>query len=107
MRRFCKLAPPYRGPKPKNTSFDDSLLLFHVQYHPGDPTSQDLQQLYRDTFAHPPGNPPIEDILTCQGAPFGIERMIVAYSRAPNLGNLLSYRRIDTGTGPRVSSYCS
>jgi hypothetical protein len=31
--------------------------------------------------------------------------MIVCYNRAQNLGSLLSYWKINTGTGPPVSSY--
>ena len=101
-------AKVYQGPQPKTTDFDDSLLLLHVQYHPGDPSSRELQRIYRNTFTHPlPRQRPISDVPTCNGPPVGIERMIVAYSGAPNLGNILSYRRIHTGTSPPVSSsYC-
>jgi hypothetical protein len=54
-------------------------------------------------FAHPRA-PSYHGRSYLQWGSFGIERMIVAYSRAPNLGYLLSYRRIRPGTGPPVSS---
>jgi hypothetical protein len=40
--------------------------------------------------------PPLHLLLNRAGHPTQIKRLIVAYSRAPNLGNIVSCRKIQT-----------
>ena len=80
-------------------------MIFHLQYHPGDPPSRDIQELWRDRIAAPPYGRPLASIKNKNKSPIGINRLIVAYSRPQNLGNLLSSRVLDERHGPLVSSY--
>ena len=81
-------------------------ILFHLQYHPKNPKSQDLQHAWRNLVARPPGGIPLPDVRNSQGVRIGVERLIVAHNRPPNLGNLLSYRKLRDNPGPPVSSFC-
>ena len=80
-------------------------IFFHVRYHPNDPPSRELQRTWRETIAKPAYTRPFAAVRNHAGQPINIDRMIVCYSRPSNLGNLLSYRKIDTANGPPVSSY--
>ena len=71
----------------KNTVF------FHIPYHPKDPISWSIQRLFRQKF------------LTNCNTTAGFQKMTIAYSRPKNLGEMLSYRRIDSFNCPPVSSY--
>ena len=74
----------------KNTPNDTAI--FHIPYHPKDPSSREIQRKFRDVFLN--GTTDVA----------GINRLIVAYSRPNNLGEMLSYRRIDSFNCPPVSS---
>ena len=80
-------------------------IFFHLQHHPGDPPSRDLQQIFSDRISAPPYGRPLAQVRNRDGFRIGIDRMIVAYSRPRNLGNLLSSRVLDERKGPLVSSY--
>ena len=77
----------------------------HLPYHPANPPSKILQQLWQNTIFSPPGEKRLNQLVNHKGAPIPVDRMIIAYSRAPNLGNMLSYRKICNRSGPKVSSY--
>ena len=80
-------------------------IFLHLKYHPCDPPSPVLQRLWRRCVLHPPGKPH----LTCLQNQFGerlpINRLVIAYGRHQNIGNLLSYRNISKRPGPKVSSF--
>lgn len=81
-------------------------LFFHLRYHPLNPPSQDIQHIWRSCIAMPPHSTPLEEVRNYARAPVGINRLIIAYNRPLNLGNLLSYRKLkDTASGPPVSSF--
>ena len=89
---------------------DQETLFFHLRYHPKDPPSQAIQQLWRQHVALPPYKQPlvclpVYDRKSKQRIPFGSDRLTVCYSRPFNLGNLLSYRKLNPNVGPPVSSY--
>ena len=94
-RRWLKLAKERANSK----------IFLHLKYHPCDPPSPMLQRLWRRCVLHPPGKPH----LTCLQNQFGerirFGRLVIAYGRHQNLGNLLSYRNISKRPGPKVSSY--
>jgi len=109
-------AKSYTGPKPKAAKDTMGFMLLHLQYHPKNPTGKELQQAWQDHIANPdpPYGKPLRNIrIPYTGNPptrvgrteMGIDRMIIAYSRAPNLGNLLSYRRLRSDIGPPASSF--
>ncbi|KAL7526875.1 hypothetical protein ACHAWF_001948 [Thalassiosira exigua] len=80
-------------------------VFLHLPYHSGDPTSKTIQKLWRSIVSHPDGKTPLNRLSCNGGGPLPIDKLTIAYSRAPNLGNKLSYRKIDKRSGPKVSSY--
>ena len=78
---------------------------FHLSYHPDNPPSSEIQRLWRDIVFAPPGKKPLNKFTNSQGARIPIDKLIVCYSRAPNLGNQFSYRKICKRQGPKVSSF--
>ena len=93
-------------PPPPN----DPCFFFHLQYHPQDPPSSAIQKAWHQTVSHPRLVAPLADLKFLgphnhRRYRFDVDRLIVCYHRPPNLGNLLSYRRIKPATGPPVSSF--
>lgn len=80
-------------------------VFLHLPYHPDDPPSKQLQQLWRDSIFEPPNKVALNHLTNSEGYSIPIDQLTIAYSRAPNLGNLLSYRKICNRSGPKVSSY--
>jgi hypothetical protein len=79
----------------------DSIFL-HLQYHPQDPARKELQQIFQSTCrsaldaACVPDGPDAGD-------PVNFGRMIVAYSRAPNIANLVRRNRLKPDFDTHVS----
>ena len=71
----------------------NNTVFLHVPYHPKDPISWSIQRLFRSRFLNQQ-----------EGTTAGFDRLTIAYSRPKNLGELLSYRRIDSFNCPPVSS---
>ena len=80
-------------------------VFLHLPFHPNDPSSQEVQRLWRDFVSHPPGEAPLSTVPNDQGYPIPIDKLTIAYHRAPNFGNLFSVRKIQKQPGPRVSSF--
>jgi hypothetical protein len=80
-------------------------LFFHIQFHPNDPPSSAIQKHWRLHMCNPPSEAPLPFVRNHRNVPTDIDQLTVAYSRPPNLGNLLSYRRLDKLNGPKVSSF--
>ena len=80
-------------------------VFFHIPFHPQNPSSSTLQSLWRRTVGAPTNKTPLNKCKNHSGNEIPIDRMVIAYSRAPNIGNLLSYRKICNRTGPNVSSF--
>ena len=89
----------------KNQLSTKHRLFFHVPFHPNNPPSRVLQNLWHTKVYHPPGKLPLNKLTNREGKTISTNQLVIAYSRAPNLGNLLSYRKIDGRLGPKVSSY--
>ena len=58
-------------------------------------------------MAEPPGQPPLNEMENLDGVKIPGDKIIIAiaYHREPNLGNLLSYRKVADREGPKVSSH--
>ena len=82
--------------KPKPSLSD--MLFLHMQYHPNDPPSRSIQSLWKNVMLQPTYKKHLQTFTNTK-------RLIIAYSRPRNLGNLLSSRIIRTHNGPPVSSY--
>jgi hypothetical protein len=100
-------AKSYTGPTERPTDRLNAII-FHVQYHPQDPPSYLIQQAWRQHLAEPLYKLPLKMMQNpCTKIKPGIDRLIIAYSRPMNLGNLLSHRELThpNYTGPQVSAY--
>ena len=80
-------------------------LFFHLPYHPLNPSSKMIQSAWHSTVANPDNSRPLSEIKNYSGTEIGIDRLIIAYNRPPNLGNVLSYRKLKNTSGPPVSSF--
>jgi hypothetical protein len=88
----------------KNGNMDERVFL-HIQYHPQNASSIVTQQLWLNSISSPPGKETLTQLKNCSGFHIKIKRLIVAYHRAPNLGNLLTYRKLSSRTGLKASSF--
>lgn len=77
-------------------------VFFHVPWHPDNPPASKLQQLFRDCISHPAGQPPLCELRNHERQKIQLDEMVVCYHRHKNLGNFLSYRKIDS-KGLRIS----
>jgi hypothetical protein len=82
--------------EPKGLERDTVFL--HVPYHPNNPPSKKLQSIWKDQMIQPQYRQHLKTLT-------GVNRLVIAYSRPRNLGNLLSARNLNTHDGPPVSSY--
>lgn len=83
-------------------------VFLHLEYHPKNPTSKQIQQLFHTHLYQPisaTDNLPLPEIRNNKGIENGIQRLIVGYSRPFNIGNLLSSRIIDETSGLPVSVF--
>ena len=101
--RAKKLANEPSLPRAANTP-DSSRVFFHLEYHPYSPPSYLLQEIWKRHIFHPPYEKVLTSVVNNIGKDIEIEKMIIAYSRPRNLGNLLSYRNLHSSNGPPVSS---
>ena len=79
-------------------------VFFHIPFHPINPKSK-IKQAWKDIVASPMGKLELNQLTTDEGHPLPVGRFIMCYHKAPNLGNLFSYRNISKRTGPKVSAY--
>ena len=79
-------------------------IYFHIQFHPEDPPSREIQKLWRDYVSHPSDDLPLIEKKNVMGEKVGIRKLIVAYKRPPNLHNRFSVRDIH-GRGSDVSTF--
>jgi len=80
-------------------------LYLHIEYHPQNPATHRIQQLFQNIVLNPPGETPLNEVEVYQNVGIPIDAMIIANHRAPNLGELFSYRDISKRNGPPVSSF--
>ena len=95
----------YATPQTKVINDTNDLCFFHMYFHPDDPSSRTIQRLFRENMLHILNKPKLWELRNHKSCPIGIKRMIIAYHRAPNLGNMLSVRLLKVEDGPLVSSY--
>ena len=80
-------------------------LYLHIEHHPQNPPSNEIQQLFTELVLRPPGETPLNEMDNGDGWKIPIDAMIIASHRAPNLGDMLTYRDISSRPGPPVSSF--
>ena len=89
----------------KAMSTSANTLYLHLKYNPADPSSKQIQKLWRDLVARPANKPHLYHLRNDLGEKIKVSRLIIAYSRHLNIGNLLSYRKICNRPGLKVSSF--
>ena len=105
-QKYISQSPEYRARiKWEKEEKNKRRVFLHPPYHPQNPPASKLQSLWRNIIASPLHKRPLNWCTNQHGEPIPIDQMVIAYSRAPNLGNLLSYRKICKRSGPKVSSY--
>ena len=75
-------------------SQDDKGIFLHLQYHPSNPSAPIIQKIWRRCVLTPPDSAPLYQLTNKEGHLVDIKKLTIAYSRAPNLGNLLSCRKL-------------
>jgi hypothetical protein len=99
-----RLKPP-RSSK-KSTTTPKDVLFLHVPFHPANPPSSAIQEVFRSTLLYPHAATPLPQIENLHlGRPCGLKRLIIAYHRPPNLANLLCPRKFERTPGPPVSAH--
>ena len=93
--RGLHLGRQYKSTR-QNKSLGEKPLRLHLTYHPNDPAPADIYRLFESTVQYALDSSPLCDIENKQGAKFGESRLTVVYSRSPNLGNLLSPRKLES-----------
>lgn len=90
------LAAMLRADGENKQELKKKLLFLHLPFHPTDPPASTWRSLFVENVGHPPGSLPLCQLQGRLGyrRTFGEYRFIVAYSRQPTLGNLLSPRRL-------------
>jgi hypothetical protein len=106
---FRRIKHEQEHPPNRQNNFDSSEACFlHAYYHPNDPKSHQIQQIFQQEMIKPPRMyKSLENLLNHRKARLRVNRMIIAYHRAQNLGNILSCRIIKNEDGPNVSTYLS
>jgi hypothetical protein len=103
---YLSLSPEQREAKKKaKIGRLDQRIFLHLPYHPQNPPSRFVQHLWRDLVFSPPGEKELTKLTNWEGHHVPIQRLIVAYHRNPNLANLNSYRKLETRTGLKPSSF--
>jgi hypothetical protein len=83
----------------------DERIFFHVTYHPQSAGSKVIQHLWRNKIFSPPGKKIFTELKNSSNFHVPIKRLVVAYHRAQNLGNLLLYHKLSNRTGLKASSF--
>ena len=91
--------------KQKKSRISHHCIFLHLPYHPNNPSSHTIQYLWHQIVFQPSGTLPLNQLRNADGELIPIDQMVIAYSRAPNIGNLLSYCKICQCSGSKVSSF--
>lgn len=88
-----------------NMPTTENPLILHLKYHPKDTASQLIQRQFRHILLEPDGKRRLPEIPNRHpNNPCNLDRMIIAYSRNRNIGELISPRKFHTANGARVST---
>jgi hypothetical protein len=83
----------------------DEQIFFHIPYHPQNPSSGFIQNLWRNLVHSPPGKKDLSQMTNWEGHHVPIKRLIVAFHHNPNLVNLNSYQKLTIRTGLKPSTF--
>ena len=105
-KKYLRTSPESRLAAKRAKAEESKRRVFlHLPYHPNDPPSSTVQRLWREHMLHPIGLTPLNHVENDCNERIPIDRLTIAYSRAPNFGNMFSVRKIQKHPGPNVSSF--
>ena len=104
-QEYVTMSDEYRLQQKTLAQKSNNMIFLHLKYNPADPSSSYIQKLWRELVVQPKTKPHITHLKNYFGERFTTSRLVIAYSRHPNIGNLLSYRKICNRPGLKVSSY--
>ena len=67
--------------------------------------NKEVKDAWRSIVAFPPIEEPLNNLQTEDDSRIPVERFVMCYHKAHNLGSLLSYRKNDKRQGSKLSSY--
>jgi len=98
--------PAFRaGKKQEKLEARKRRIFLHLPYHPQNPSSREIKDLWRGLVSDPALKTPLNRIESYNDHRIPIDQLVIAYSHSPNLNNMFSYRKICKLLGPKVSSY--
>jgi len=106
--RECRHNGPPRGwntVKKAKVGKSDERIFLHIPYHPQNPSSGFVQNIWRNIVLLPPGKENLNQLTNWEGQHVPIKRLTVAFHRNPNLANLNSYRKLSLRTGLKPSTF--
>jgi hypothetical protein len=83
----------------------DKRIFLHIPYHPQNPSSGFVQNLWQNLVLLPPGKENLNQLTNSEGQHVPIKRLTIAYHCNPNLANLNSYRKLSLCTGLKPSMF--
>ena len=76
----------------------EQCVFLHMPFHPNNPPSSHIQQIFRDTILSPGKEPILTTLRNFSGKQCTIQRLIIAYNRPKNIGNYTSPRKLRSDT---------
>jgi hypothetical protein len=92
--------PKTLTPATRDGTTSESQVFLHAEYHPRQIDRLEIQKVFRELCAGP-----LRDTANDENIPTGIERLTIAYSRPPNLRDLLCRTKMVQPENDRVSTY--
>ena len=83
----------------------DEQIFLHIPYHPQNPSSGFIQNLWQNLVNSLPGKKDLNQMTNWEGHQVPIKRFIVAFHRNPNIANLNSYQKLTIRTGLKPSTF--
>ena len=83
----------------------DERIFLHIPYHPQNPSSGFVQNIWRNLVLSPPGKENLNQLTNWENHHVPIKRLIITYQCNPNLANLNSYRKLSLHTGLKPSTF--
>ena len=93
----------FSGKDSKSKSKSNRNVYFHVTFHPSHP-NKETKEAWRSIVATLLEEALLNNLHTEVGFRIPVDRFVMCYHKAHNLGSLLSYRKIDKRQGLKLSS---
>ncbi len=90
MTKAAAYQPGRTSPIPTGSPLNNQIFL-HLPFHPQNPPSFKLQSAFREHVLAPRYKHPLPTVRNRSQHPINVGRMVIAYSRPRNTGDLLSY----------------